>query len=41
MLTRIYGTSFPKKAMLEEYLQRIEEAKRRDLESWARSWACS
>ena len=30
MLTRIYGTSFPKKAMLEEYLQRIEEAKRRD-----------
>ncbi len=30
MLTRIYGTSFPKKSMLEEYLQRIEEAKRRD-----------
>ena len=30
MLTRIYGTSFPKKSMLEEHLQRIEEAKRRD-----------
>ncbi|QNM06124.1 threonine--tRNA ligase [Qiania dongpingensis] len=30
MLTRIYGTAFPKKADLEEYLQRIEEAKKRD-----------
>lgn len=30
MLTRIYGTCFPKKEMLEEYLQRIEEAKKRD-----------
>ncbi len=30
MLTRIYGTSFPKKADLEEYLARIEEAKKRD-----------
>lgn len=30
MLTRIYGTSFPNKAMLEEYLNRLEEAKRRD-----------
>lgn len=30
MLQRIYGTSFPKKAMLDEYLQRLEEAKRRD-----------
>ncbi|MGF7001922.1 threonyl-tRNA synthetase [Lachnospiraceae bacterium PFB1-21] len=30
MLTRIYGTSFPKKAQLEEYLERIEEAKKRD-----------
>ncbi|OPX90547.1 MAG: Threonine--tRNA ligase 2 [Pelotomaculum sp. PtaB.Bin104] len=30
MLQRIYGTSFPKKSMLEEYLFRIEEAKRRD-----------
>ncbi|GAB6157290.1 threonine--tRNA ligase [Desulfotomaculum varum] len=30
MLQRIYGTCFPKKAMLDEYLFRIEEAKRRD-----------
>lgn len=30
MLQRIYGTSFPKKSMLEEYIFRIEEAKRRD-----------
>ncbi len=30
MLTRIYGTSFPKKAELDEYLTRMEEAKRRD-----------
>lgn len=30
MLTRIYGTSFPKKKLLDEYLERIEEAKKRD-----------
>ncbi|MBQ3514383.1 MAG: threonine--tRNA ligase [Lachnospiraceae bacterium] len=30
MLTRIYGISFPKKEMLEEYLNRMEEAKKRD-----------
>ena len=30
MLTRIYGTAFPKQDMLEEYLNRLEEAKRRD-----------
>lgn len=30
MLTRIYGTSFPNADMLEEYLNRLEEAKRRD-----------
>ncbi len=30
MLTRIYGTSFPKAAELEEYLAMIEEAKKRD-----------
>ena len=30
MLTRIYGTSFPSEAMLEEYLNRLEEAKKRD-----------
>lgn len=30
MLTRIYGVSFPKKEQLEEYINRIEEAKKRD-----------
>jgi len=30
MLSRIYGTSFPKAAELDEYIKRIEEAKRRD-----------
>jgi threonyl-tRNA synthetase len=30
MLQRIYGTSFPKRAALEEYIERIEEAKKRD-----------
>ncbi|MDX9858183.1 MAG: threonine--tRNA ligase [candidate division Zixibacteria bacterium] len=30
MLQRIYGVSYPKKAMLDEYLTRIEEAKKRD-----------
>lgn len=30
MLTRIYGTSFPKQSMLTEHLERIEEAKKRD-----------
>lgn len=30
MLTRIYGTAFDKKAELDEYLLRIEEAKKRD-----------
>lgn len=30
MLTRIYGTSFPKKADLKEYLEGLEEAKKRD-----------
>lgn len=29
-LQRIYGTSYPKKSMLEEHLKRLEEAKRRD-----------
>ena len=29
-LTRIYGVSFPKKSMLDEYLQMMEEAKKRD-----------
>ena len=30
MLTRIYGTSFPSAEMLAEYLNRLEEAKKRD-----------
>lgn len=30
MLTRIYGTSFPDEGMLVEYLNRLEEAKKRD-----------
>ena len=30
MLTRIYGVSFPKKAMLDEHLALLEEAKKRD-----------
>lgn len=30
MLSRIYGISFPKKSELDEYLARIEEAKKRD-----------
>lgn len=30
MLTRIYGTAFPNKTELEEYLTRMEEAKKRD-----------
>ncbi len=30
MLQRIYGTSFPKKSELEEYLRRMEEARKRD-----------
>lgn len=30
MLTRIYGIAFPKKAQLEEYLERLEEIKKRD-----------
>ena len=30
MLSRIYGTAFPKKAELDAYLERLEEAKKRD-----------
>ena len=30
MLTRVYGVTFPKKSLLDEYLQMIEEAKKRD-----------
>ena len=30
MMTRMYGISFPKKKMLDEYLEKLEEAKKRD-----------
>ena len=30
MLQRIYGISYPKKSQLDEYLNRLEEAKKRD-----------
>ncbi|MDD4627299.1 MAG: threonine--tRNA ligase [Syntrophomonas sp.] len=30
MLQRVYATSFPKKSMLDDYLQKLEEAKKRD-----------
>jgi threonyl-tRNA synthetase len=30
MLQRVYGTSFPKKSLLDAYLHRLEEAKKRD-----------
>ena len=30
MLQRVYGTSFPKASQLEEYITRLEEAKKRD-----------
>ncbi len=30
MLQRIYGVSYPKKAMLDDYLRRMEEARKRD-----------
>lgn len=30
MLQRVYGTSFPKRTLLDEHIHRLEEAKRRD-----------
>ena len=33
-LQRIYGISFPKASMLEEYLNMLEEAKKRDHKEW-------
>ena len=30
MMTRVYGITFPKKKMLDEYLEKLEEAKKRD-----------
>ncbi len=40
MLTRIYGTSFTKKADLEEYLTMMEEAKKRDHRKLGKSLVC-
>ena len=40
MLQRIYGVSFPKKSMLDEHLQRLEEAKRGITGSLAGSLIC-
>ena len=38
MLQRVYGTSYPKKAELEEYLHMMEEAKKRDhRKTWKRN----
>ncbi len=39
-LTRIYGISFPKKAMLDEHLILLEEAKNVIIASLAASWNC-
>ena len=39
MLTRIYGTSFTKKADLEEYITRMEEAKKRDHRKLGKAWS--
>ena len=39
MLQRIYGISFPKASELEEYLNMIEEAKKRDHRKWSQSIA--
>ena len=30
MMTRVYGITFPKKKLLDEYLEKLEEAKKRD-----------
>lgn len=41
MLQRIYGTAFPKKAELEEYIHMLEEAKNVTTESLEKNWDCS
>lgn len=41
MMTRIYGITFPKKKMLDEYLVLLEEAKKRDHRKSVRRWTCS
>jgi threonyl-tRNA synthetase len=38
-LTRIYGVSFPSAKQLDEYLQLLEEAKKRDHRNWGKSLA--
>jgi len=40
-LQRIYGTAFFTKKELDDYLAKLEEAKKRDHASWARNSICS
>ena len=35
MLTRVYGVSFPKKSLLDEYLQMMEEAIQTAIQGWS------
>ena len=41
MLQRIYGTAWPDKKQLDEYLHRLEEAEKRDHRRIGRNWICS
>ncbi|GAI16588.1 unnamed protein product, partial [marine sediment metagenome] len=38
MLQRVYGTAWPSKKELDDYLQRLQEAKNATTASWAGSW---
>ena len=38
MLTRVYAISFPDRKLLKEYLQHLEEAKKRDHKILDQSW---
>ena len=38
MLTRVYGTSFTKKKDLNEYLEHLEDVKKRDHNKLGRKW---
>ncbi len=40
-LVRVYGISFPKKKMLDEYLVMLEEAKNATIEKSAKKWSFS
>ena len=40
MLQRIYGTSWASKKDLEDYLHKIEEAEKRDIENLVKKWIC-